>query len=86
MNNAMQYLETLGRTGIAGGEQLDPSTLAPDVRTALLERDPVALRMALGLAPTFACVVAMPNDDEREFEEQPAAPDDQPAEHEQHVA
>lgn len=81
MRNVAEYLEALGRDAAFPSvrnrtERLQ--SLAPAVRVALIAGDAPALRKALGLQAVMACMISAPNEDEKDFEDQPAIPDEQP--------
>jgi hypothetical protein len=81
MSDVMRLLEALaGNPAFSDAaecahllERLDPA-----VRGALVARDEVALRAALGARASMVCSINVPSDDENDFQDQPAAPDEQP--------
>lgn len=74
MPDAIQLLERLAcdsRPSAADDYAAALASLAPITRAALEHRDPVALARALGHPVTFACMIALPDQDGTEPEVQP---------------
>lgn len=80
MQNVVTLLEQLGADAALAGAALEPRLegLPRAEREALRARDAAGLRAALGVQATMACLVAVPNDDEKEFDDAPATPDELP--------
>ncbi|TZF89655.1 hypothetical protein [Cognatilysobacter lacus] len=72
--SVLKLLETLATDPLAEtrpgyGDIL--SSIEPLARAAVLERDPVALAAALGRPVTFACMIAVPEEEEPAQERDP---------------
>lgn len=75
MNDVIQFLEALAcDPHRLDGSDWDAAVAAVDgpARGALLARDPAAIAAALGLAPTLACMIVAPEQDEPAQDDHPA--------------